>query len=93
MQPRHRRLFLAAALGAIAQLHPAATLATESEKAAEIIAAQMRRQGVVCTAPRSAVRDPDNSAPLETVWTLRCDEASYRVTLIPHRGARITLLC
>jgi hypothetical protein len=93
MQPRHRHHFLAAALGAIAQLHPAATLATQSEKAAEIIAAQLRRQGVACTAPRSAVRDPDNSAPHEAVWTLRCDEASYRVTLLSHLGARIVPMC
>jgi hypothetical protein len=38
--------------------------------------------------PRDAVRNAGNSAPLETVWTLRCDEASYRFALVPHWRAR-----
>jgi hypothetical protein len=93
MQPRHRRLLLVAVIGAITQLHPAAAFATPPEQVPGIIAAQLHRQGVACTTPRNAVQDLNNSTPLETVWTLRCDEASYRVTLVPHLGARITPLC
>ena len=89
MQPRHSRL-LVAILGAITELHPAASFATPSEKVAEIIAAQLHRQGVACTTPRDAVPNLENSTALETVWTLRCDEATYRVTLIPHMRAHIT---
>jgi hypothetical protein len=92
MQPRYHRLLLAAVLGAIVQFHPAATFATPPEKVTAIIAAQLHRQGVACAVPRDAVRDAENSTPLETVWTLRCDEASYRVTLVPHLGARVTPL-
>jgi hypothetical protein len=89
MQPRYRHLLVVAILGAIAQFHAAATFATPPDK---VIAAQLHRQGVACTTPRDAERDADNSTPLETVWTLRCDEASYRVTLVPHVRARITPL-
>ena len=88
MQPRYRRLLHVAVLAAIAQFHPIAGFATPPNKVAGIIAAQLHRQGVACTTPRDAVRDAKNSTPLETVWTLRCDEASYRFTLVPHWGAR-----
>jgi hypothetical protein len=80
-----RRLLLAAVIGAIAHFHAAAVFATSPEN---VIATQLHRQGVACTTPRDAVRDAENSRPLETVWTLRCDEASYRFTLVPHWGAR-----
>ncbi len=93
MQPRYRRFILVGALGGLAQLNPPAALAAQAEKAPQIIAAQLHRQGVACTTPRAAVQDTDTSTPLETVWTLRCDEATYRVTLVPHLGARITPLC
>lgn len=84
---------LVGALAATAQLNPAAAFATPPEKAPRIVAAQVRRQGVACTTPRGAMLDSENSRPHETVWILRCDEASYRVTLIPPLGARITPVC
>jgi hypothetical protein len=76
-------------LVAMAQFYAAVTSATESETAPEIIAAQLHRQGVVCT-PQEVVRDAQSSAAHETVWTVRCNEASYRVRLIPDLGARLT---
>lgn len=93
MQLRHRRLLFVAVLGAISQLHWAATSAAPPEEASGIIAAQLRRQGVACTNPRSAVRDRNTSTPHRTVWTLRCDEATYGVTLVPDLGARIVPMC
>ena len=81
------------ALGATAQFNPAEAFAASSEKAPGIIAAQVRRQGVACTTPRGTVLESEESTPHETVWILRCDEASYRVTLIPHLAARITPVC
>ena len=92
MLVRHCYLLSAAAFGLIVQLSPAARSAPEQNDA-EVIAAQLRRQGVACTAPRSAARDTDNSTPHQTVWKLHCDEASYLVTLVPHLGARITPIC
>jgi hypothetical protein len=92
MPLHHCRLLLAAAFGTMAQLYSAPSFTMESEDA-EVIASQLRRQGVACTRPRSAARDTDNSTPHETVWKLHCDEASYRVALVPHFGARITPIC
>jgi len=85
MQACHYRL-LAVLFVAIVELHATASFAMES-KTAEIIAAQLRRQGVACTTPRSAARDTENSAPHEIVWKLQCDEATYLITLVPHVGA------
>ena len=93
MQSRNRRFLLVGALAVIAQLDPSAAFAAQSEKPPGIIAAQLHRQGIACTTPRGAVLDSENSIPHETVWILRCDEASYRVTLVPHLGARITPVC
>lgn len=61
-----------------------------SETAIGVIAAQLRRQGIACTFPRDAHRSSESSLVNEVVWTLRCEEASYRVRLIPHIGARVT---
>lgn len=57
---------------------------------AQIIGAQLHRQGVACTGPRSAHKDAYNSVANEIVWILHCDEGAYSVRLIPHIGARIT---
>jgi hypothetical protein len=78
-------------LVAMTQLYATVTLAAESETAPAIIAAQLRKQGFVCT-PQEAVRDIQRSVAHETVWAVRCGEASYRVRLIPHLGARVTPL-
>jgi hypothetical protein len=101
MQSRNRRFLLVGALAAMAQLtlaataqlNPAAASAAQSEPVPGIIAAQLHRQGVACTTPRGAALDSENSIAHETVWVLRCDEASYRVTLIPHLRARIAPVC
>ena len=86
----HRHpLLLTAAFGALVQTNPAASIAMESETTAGIIAAQLHRRGVACTAPREATRDLRASEPHETIWTLRCDEALYEVRLFPRTGARI----
>lgn len=78
-------------LVAMTQFYAAVTLAAESETAPSIITAQLRRQGFVCT-PQEVVRDARRSVAHETVWAVRCNEASYRVRLIPHLGARVTRL-
>ena len=55
----------------------------------DIIAAQIRSQGYACNFPRSAERDVAASAANQAVWMLRCQNASYRVTLIPNLAARV----
>ena len=54
----------------------------EDETPANIIAAQIRKQGYVCDNPQHAVRDPKLSKPDLPVWTLTCDNATYRVRLV-----------
>jgi hypothetical protein len=55
----------------------------------DIIAAQIRSQGYACDSPQSAERDMAASTANETVWMLRCQNAGYRVTLIPNLAAKV----
>ena len=57
-----------------------------------IISDHIRRQGYTCDEPRAAERDQPASRPNETVWILRCGNATYRVTLIPDMAARVERL-
>ena len=54
-----------------------------------IISGHIRRQGFRCDEPRHAERDARASRPREAVWILRCENVTYRVTLIPDRAARV----
>ena len=89
MRIHHNLLLLTAPFGALVQIYPAAIMAMEPETSAGIIAAQLHRRGVACTAPREATRDLRASKLHEAIWTLRCDEALYEVRLFPRTGARI----
>jgi hypothetical protein len=55
----------------------------------EIIAAQIRSQGYACDSPQGAEQDVAASAANKAVWMLRCQNASYRVTLIPSLAAEV----
>ena len=55
----------------------------------DIIAAQIRSQGYACNSTQSAERDAEASAANQAVWMLRCQNASYRVTLIPNLAAKV----
>lgn len=78
------------ALMALTQFNATATSAMQPERTAEIIAAQLHRRGVACTAPRSPVRDAADSVAHASEWTLVCDEALYLVRLIPG-GRRVEI--
>jgi hypothetical protein len=58
----------------------------------DIIAAQIRGQGYACDLPQSAERDKAASTANESVWMLRCQNASYRVTLIPNLAAKVEIV-
>jgi hypothetical protein len=64
----------------------------ELEKAKNIIAAQIRDQGYKCDKASGAVRDAEASKPDEAVWLLTCEDASYRVRLVPDMAARVERL-
>jgi hypothetical protein len=82
----------AAALGLIPlQIIVSMAVAAE-EKSAEIIAVQIRDQGYACDKALSAERDEMLSTPDEAVWTLRCENATYRVKLIPDMAAKVERL-
>jgi hypothetical protein len=55
----------------------------------DIIAAQIRSQGFACDSPQSAEQDKEASAANAAVWMLRCQNANYRVTLIPNLAAKV----
>jgi hypothetical protein len=58
----------------------------------EIIADQVRDQGFPCNKSLTAERDPTYSTPDEPVWILKCDNATYRVRLVPGMAADVVRL-
>jgi hypothetical protein len=58
----------------------------------EIVADQIRDQGFSCNKALTAQRDPEYSRPDEPVWILECDNAIYRVRLIPDMAAYVERL-
>jgi len=63
--------------------------ASAQETPAQIIAAHVRQQGYGCDKALGAERDPQASRPDEAVWTLRCNNATYRVRLVPDMAAKV----
>lgn len=63
--------------------------AAETETPADIVAAQIRRQGYECSKALSAERDSGASKPDQAVWVLSCDNATYRVRLHPDMAAQV----
>ena len=68
------------------QLLPAARA---QEMSADVLAAQLRRQGHRCDDPVKAERDAKDSRPDMAVWIVRCANAAYRMRLIPNMAAQI----
>jgi hypothetical protein len=58
----------------------------------EVLAAQMRMQGVACDKPLSAVRDAKRSRPDYAVWVLKCNNAIYRISRAPDMTAKVEQL-
>jgi hypothetical protein len=84
-----------AALGGSLILNAAGTSMaedTEKETPANIIAAQIRKQGYVCDNAKSAVKDAKLDKPDLPVWILTCDNATYRVRLVGDMTDRVEKL-
>lgn len=58
----------------------------------DLLAAQIRDQGYDCNKPLSANKDSRRSRPDEAVWVLRCNDATYRLRLVPDMAARVQRL-
>jgi hypothetical protein len=67
-----------------------ASAAEETPK--DVLAAQIRTQGIVCDKPRSATRDAKRSKPDYEVWVLQCENATYRVSRYPDMAAKVEQL-
>src|SRR5262245_10670642 len=65
----------------------AAAMAQEAPK--DIVASQIRSQGYACNSPQSAKRDLAASKAHVVVWKLDCQNATYRVTLVPSMAAKV----
>jgi hypothetical protein len=62
------------------------------ESPRDVLAAQIRIQGVVCEKPISAARDAKRSRPDYAVWVLKCSNAIYRVSRAPDMAAKVEQL-
>ena len=58
----------------------------------DMLAAQIRMQGVACDKPLSAVRDAKRSKPDHEVWVLKCSNAAYRISRFPDMAAQVEQL-
>jgi hypothetical protein len=85
------RLATATATLAIAIAASAAAEAADSA-AAKDLADKVRGQGLACTDPVSAKRDPVENKPDEPVWILACQDARYRVRLMGDMAAKVERL-
>jgi hypothetical protein len=61
----------------------------DAETVKDMLAAQVRSQGIVCDKPRQAMRDAKRSKPDHDVWILTCENATYRVSRYPDLAAKI----
>ena len=71
---------------------PVANAADPKEMSKDIIAVQIRKQGFECKTPQKAERDRTSGNPDDPIWTLTCENAAYRVHLIPNQAAKVERL-
>jgi len=64
--------------------------AQDQEYTAKIVADQVRSQDIACVEPSSAERDEAESAPHEPVYVLKCQNAVYKVRLVPDQAAIVS---
>ena len=88
---KSKLLILSAVVGLLDGITGGAVRAQEIPPA-NIIADQVRDQGYACDKSLTVERDPKYSRPDEPVWILKCDNASYRVRLVPGMAAKVERL-
>jgi hypothetical protein len=62
------------------------------EPTRDLLASQIRDQGFACNKPESATREQKESKPNEEVWILKCENDTYRMTVIPDMAAKVEKL-
>ncbi len=83
------REMIAGAVLAAGLAAPPLPAAAADDAAQDVLAAKVRDQGLACGQPQKAERDPSLSKPDEAAWILTCDNATYRIRLIPDMAAKI----
>ena len=81
--------FVAVLLGVMysAMLTPA--VAAAKKVSPEEVATHVRLKGLPCGKALKARRITSRYNPAATVWLLKCDNANYRITLIPGETASV----
>ena len=84
-------LSVAAILSAVVPAGAADRAVAQSQPpmSADILAVQVRKQGFACTNPQDVTRDAARSTPAHAMWRLNCENATYRVHLVPKMSARV----
>ena len=90
--PRAMGRVALAILGLLGAGGAAIAAGPSGEDPKDILAAQLRDQGYACDQPQSAERDVQASAPDEAVWIVQCDNAKYRMRLVPDMAAKVERL-
>ena len=87
-----RRFAAVSAVGLVGLTAPVIAAEDRRGDPAEIIADHIRAQGYPCPSTLGAERDAERSQPHEAVWVLKCENATYRVRLVPDMAARVERL-
>jgi hypothetical protein len=91
--PRYRILFLPILGGMPSEKdYFGSIIEVAGDSPKDVLAAQIRDQGVACDKPVRAVRDAKRSKPDYDVWVLTCENATYRVSRYPDLAAKIERL-
>ncbi|MCT8970946.1 hypothetical protein [Microbaculum marinisediminis] len=80
---------LTAVAASLSVFAPAVAQSGDDSEAALIVATQLRAQGYDCVDPHKAERDQSASTPGEEAWIVTCDNATYRVKLVPDQAAKV----
>jgi hypothetical protein len=82
--------FLIIAFGVACVLLPNMwAIAMGQDTAVSVVADQVRSQGFACSNPASAQRIEAESRPGQPVYLLKCEDATYKVRLIPDQAAAV----
>jgi hypothetical protein len=99
MQPPNRRLAVnrtvliqAMMVAAVASAIGPFVRAAHAQTAEEVLAVEIRSQGLVCNKPQQATRDTKLSKRDYDVWVLKCENATYRLGRYPDLPAKIEKL-
>ena len=89
---KHSVLIRAIPVAALMSASEPFVCAADAQTAEEMLAIQIRSQGLVCDKPQQATRDAKLSKPDYDVWVLKCENATYRVGRYPDLPAKIEKL-